>query len=246
MFHKKGMYQKLFFILLINIMSSQKIFSADNHFVVTLSGGPLWENNHQAQTVYMSPDILKIYTAKNSTETLATGELFLGIQHPLNPKLQNQIGLSVATMSSAKVSGDIWDDGDSQFNNYTYQYFIKHFRVSVREKLLMDWGYTIYPWVSASVGIGFNRSYQFSSTPTISEALPTPYFPNYTQTAFTYSLGFGFQRLLNKNWQLGIGYEFADWGKNKLAQAQGQTLSTSLSLPHFYTQTVLINITYLA
>ncbi len=42
----------------------------------------------------------------------------------------------------------------------------------------------------------------------------------------------------------GVGYEFADWGKNQLGRAPGQTLNTGLSMSHYYINSILFNITY--
>jgi len=70
----------------------------------------------------------------------------------------------------------------------------------------------------------FNHAYSFNNTPTIFEALPNANFSSNTETAFTYTLGAGVQRVINQHWQVGIGYEFADWGKSKLSRAPVQTL----------------------
>ena len=71
-------------------------------------------------------------------------------------------------------------------------------------------------------------------------------FSSHTNTTFTYNLGVGIQRVLNQNWQIGIGYEFADWGKSQLGIASGQTLNSGLKLNHFYTSGLLFNLTYVA
>ena len=59
-------------------------------------------------------------------------------------------------------------------------------------------------------------------------------------------MGAGVQKALNNHWQVGVGYEFADWGKSTLGRSLGQTLNTGLSLNYFYTNGVLFNLTYLA
>lgn len=72
-----------------------------------------------------------------------------------------------------------------------------------------------------------------------------PNFSSHTHTTFTYTLGVGVQKVLNQNWQVGVGYEFADWEKNQLSRAEGQTLNSGLTQNHLYTNGVLLNITYL-
>jgi len=63
-----------------------------------------------------------------------------------------------------------------------------------------------------------------------------PNFASNTTTAFTYTLGVGVERHLNQHWQVGMGYEFADWGHSKLDRAAGQTMGTGLSINHLYNE----------
>ena len=180
------------------------------------------------------------------THALLDGEVFLGIQKNLRDKLEGQIGLAVATTANAGLSGDIWDDADPQFNNYTYSYQVRHTHIALKGKLLADRGYVLTPWISGSVGVGFNQAHDFSNTPSISQAVAMPNFSSNTQTSFTYTVGAGVQKALNQHWQLGVGYEFADWGRSQLGRASGQTVNNGLSLSHLYTNGFLFNLTYLA
>lgn len=137
---------------------------------------------------------------------MPTGELFLGTKGSLPKQLEGQIGLEVIATGAATLSGDIWDDGDPNFNNYTYQYEVNHKAVLVSGKLLGNWNLPVIPWISTSLGVGLNKAYGFSNTSTIDEALPSPNFTNKTITAFTYAIGIGIQRQFNFNWQAGVGY----------------------------------------
>jgi opacity protein-like surface antigen len=215
-------------------------------WVATLSLGPVWENTGNTQTFYLAPDIEKTYAASHASHALVDGEIFLGIQKPLREKLEGQIGLAVATTGNASLSGNIWDDADPLFNNYTYHYQVRHTHLALKSKLLADRGYIVTPWISGSLGVGFNQSYDFSNTPIISAAVVMPNFTSNTTTAFAYTLGAGIQRRLNQHWQAGVGYEFADWGRSQLSRASGQTLNTGLSLSHLYTNGFLFNLTYSA
>ena len=174
------------------------------------------------------------------------GEIFLGIQKPLHEKLGGQIGFAVVTTGNTSLSGHVWDDTEPAFNNYTYNYQIRHTHLALKGKLLADRGYIVTPWVSGSLGVGFNQSHGFSNTPTISEAVAMSNFASNTTTAFTYTVGAGVQRHLNQHWQAGVGYEFSDWGRSQLSRASGQTLNTGLSLSHLYTNGFLFNLTYSA
>jgi opacity protein-like surface antigen len=215
-------------------------------FVSSLSIGPTWESAGQAQTLNLTPEITKTYTANKPTNTSPTGELFLGIRNSLPKQLEGQFGLAFVATGNATLSGNIWDDANPAFNNYTYQYKISHIAAALKGKLLGNWDLPIMPWISASLGVGFNKAYGFSNTPIIYEAVPSPNFTSNTTTAFTYTIGIGAERQLNPHWQIGAGYEFSDWGKSQLGSIAGRNSNQGLSLSHLYTNSILFNITYLA
>lgn len=214
--------------------------------VISLSIGPSWEGAGQAQTLDLTSDIIKTYTTDKPTNTLPTGELFLGIKGSLPKQLEGQIGLDIIATGPATLSGDIWDDGDPNFNNYTYQYKVNHKAVRLSGKLLGNWNLPVIPWISASLGVGFNKAYGFNNTPTIDEALPSPNFTNKTITAFTYAIGIGIQRQFSLHWQVGVGYEFSDWGRSQLGSTSEESINRGLSLSHLYTNSILFNLTYVA
>lgn len=214
--------------------------------VYTLSLGPAWQSNGNTQTFYLSPGVEKTYTANSPTNAMTNAEIFLGLQKDLPHQFQGQLGLAVAFAGNAKLSGNIWDDADPKFNNYTYSYKVNHIHLALKGILLVDYGYWLTPWVSGSLGVGSNHAYSFSNTPIIFEAMPNSNFSSNTVIAFTYTLGVGVQRVLNRHWQAGIGYEFADWGRSQLGRASGQTLNSGLSMNHLYTNGFLLNLTYLA
>ncbi|HAT6978715.1 TPA: porin family protein [Legionella pneumophila] len=213
-------------------------------WVGSISAGPVWTRGGEIQTFFLAPEIEKTYVARKATNTLTNGELFIGIQKILSPQWLTQLGLAVATTDNSKLQGVIWDDANPQFDNHSYQYKVRHSRITGKGKLLLDKRYWLIPWVSGSLGVGFNRAYDFSNTPLIFEALSNPNFNNHTQTAFTYTLGAGVQKAFNEHWQVGIGYELVDWGKSELDRAAGQTMNSGLKLNHFYTHGVLLNLTY--
>ncbi len=216
------------------------------NFVGSVSLGPVWENAGQTQTLYLTPDIVKTYVANDITNTLFDGEIFLGMQKNLPTDTLGQIGLAVAATSNAAFSGVVWDDANSSFNNYTYRYQLQHTHLAVKGKLLSEKSDWLMPWISASIGVGFNSAHGFKNTPVIPEAVMMPNFSCHTETSFTYTLGAGLQKILNPHWQLGIGYEFADWGQSQLGRATGQTLNSGLVVNDLYTNGVLFNLTYIS
>lgn len=214
--------------------------------VITLSAGPLWTDSGKDQTLFLEPDLEKTYTSTKKNQTLFDGELFLGIQRSIKPMVLGQIGVAVAAASKLTLNGDIWEDADPDFNDFYYQYKVNHAHVAVKGKLIADRGYFAQPYLSGSVGVGFNRASNFIIIPKIFEQLPGPSFTSHTNTTFTYTVGVGLQKAITEHFQAGIGYEFADWGKYNLGPAPEQTLNSSLSLSHVYTHQLQFSLSYVA
>lgn len=221
-------------------------------YVISLSAGPVWSMGGETQTITSAPQTIRTYTANSSSNTIAEGELFLGFQHSLKQELfhryplQGQLGLAVVTTSNANISGNIWDDANAAFNNFTYNYHITYTHIAVKGKLLTEAAHHILPYISGSLGVGFNQSRSFTNQPIIFEAIAMSNFTNNTKTAFTYTVGAGLQRAFSAHWQLGVGYEFADWGQSHLSAAPIQTLGDGLNQNHLYTNGLLFSINYLA
>lgn len=220
--------------------------SKDWTWVGSMAAAPVWVRGGETQTFYLAPEIEKTYASRKSIHAIATGELFVGLQKSLTSLWLGQLGLAAATTGNAKLQGVVWDDADPQFANYSYRYKGQNTRLALKGKLLLDKGYWLMPWVSASLGVGFNRAHDFTNTPLIFEALPNNNFEDHTKTAFTYTLGAGVQKSISEHCQAGVGYEFVDWGKSELGRALGQTMNSGLALNHLYTNGVLLNLTYVA
>lgn len=78
-------------------------------------------------------------------------------------------------------------------------------------------------------------------------ALAGTYVANQSSSAlFDGEVFLGAQKALNQHWQVGVGYEFADWGISQLGRAAEQTQNSGLTLNHLYTNGVLFNLTYIA
>lgn len=211
-----------------------------------LAAGPVWNSSGKTQTLFIAPQVENTYTASSSTQGFAVGEIFVGMQQQAAPKILTRLGLMLVTTGSASLSGMIWDNAEPIFANHSYQYHIQHSAVAVEGFVLLDNGYWMMPWVSASIGVGFNRAHGFQNISLIYEALPSTNFTNHTQTAFSYTLGVGGQKKVTDHWEMGIGYEFSDWGRSELGPTKGQTINTGLSLHHLYTNGFLLNVTYIA
>jgi opacity protein-like surface antigen len=212
------------------------------HGVTAVSLGPVWGHGTRTQTFYLTPEIIKSYVGQNSNNAIFDGELFFGVQRDY-PTFQGQLGFAVAATSDAHLSGIIWDDADPMFDNYSYRYRVQHTHFALKGKLLADRGYWLIPWISGSIGVAVNTAHAYREMPLIFEALPTPNFGAHTQASFTYTAGAGVQKQMTQNWQVGVGYEFADWGQSRLNRAAGQTLNSGLRMKHYYTNGVMFNLT---
>lgn len=235
----------LFFSM--SVCASEDIFEQGRPLVwssiITLSGGPAWSAPNQQ--VYLYPTIpvqqIDFYVPNSSKRILATGELFFGLQHLAFPGATGELGIGIAGASNANVTGSVYVNGVP--NMGTYRYRIDHGRAELKGKLIAN-PYWLQPYISASVGAGYNNSHDFRATSVLPLVYPAPWFATRTNIAFAYTLGVGVQAMLNQNWQVGIGYEFADWGKSSL----GLDLSSNIigpSMDHMYTSELLFSISYL-
>jgi hypothetical protein len=74
-------------------------------WVGTFSIGPTWTNPGSQQTLQLTPQIEKTYTAYKPQNTLADGELFLGVRKDLPYNLFTHLGIAGAFTSQAGLSG---------------------------------------------------------------------------------------------------------------------------------------------
>ncbi len=218
------------------------VASKDWSWVGSISAGPVWSDIGSSRTFFLEPDIEKSYLAGNDWRTLAFVELFAGAERPINDRLSLQLGLALAMSSNDHLSGDILEDADADFNNFRYRYSLQHKRALVKGKLSYDAHPRLRPYLTAGIGLGYNKAREFVATPKISNEVPAPPFQDRSKTSLAYALGAGIQTPLSDRTQLGIGYEFSDWGKSSLARAPGQAFNTSLYESHAYTHGLIITL----
>lgn len=213
--------------------------------VITVSGGVAWTSINKSQDIYLEPDLRMSFIADDRSSTLGSGEIFAGFQQSFIETISYQLGLAFSGSASAKASGSVWIFGNPEFDDYWYTYKINHTHIALKGKLLADAQFLVQPYLSGSIGVGFNRSRNFEDIPKIFEQLAFPNFQNHTQTAFTYTLGAGMQKAINPQWLVGIGYEFADWGKSRLDPCNNQLIGTGLRLNHLYTHQLQFSLSYI-
>ncbi len=247
------------YVLISNVAFSGTMGSLKQPYVIGLSVGPTWGSGNQTQTFYLQPDVLKSYIAQNNNQAFTTAELFIAKQYDVSEEISSQkelmaeLGIVLAGAGNAKLSGDIWEEASPNFNNSDYRYKLNHAYVGIQARLfeinLFDFmaqcHACIKPYLSGSLGVAFNRAYDFKNTPKIAEEVAEPNFANQTKTSFAYTLGAGLEKTLTKQLHAAIGYEFADWGATELARATEQTLNQGLSLKHFYAQQLQFSLFYI-
>ncbi|KTD24633.1 outer membrane protein [Legionella maceachernii] len=228
-------------------------------FVATLSVGPAWSRPGESQVLTLQPNVNKAYiplptsrtiklvTTAQGTNTLFTGEIFLGLYGQINSVVTSQIGLAFGASSQVRTKGNVFEDSDIEFGNFTYSYGIRNVRGALKAKFLYDPNYyDLLPYISGSAGIGYNHSSGFTINTRLFQEIPAPSFSDESKSAFSYTLGAGLETYVDDNWHVGLGYEFADWGRSNLGPAIGQTLGTGPHINSLRTHELQISISYVS
>ena len=216
--------------------------------IITLSGGPAWSiisGQNQRFLPFPPPALIfNRYIARSQSNILGTGELFFGLQNFIGASsVIGQFGIGVAGAGEASVSGTVNVNGIP--NVYSYRYNVSHWRPELKGKLIANGFRLVQPYISASIGAGFNFSSNYTVTTIDPILFPIYKFGSATHVAISYTLGLGIQKMLSPNWQVGVGYEFADWGENNLGQARGTLITTGPRMSHLYTNELLFSISYM-
>ncbi|MBA2651924.1 MAG: outer membrane beta-barrel protein [Tatlockia sp.] len=214
--------------------------------ILTLSMGPSWSVPGETQTILLQTDFPQTYPAIKHLETSYSGEVFLGRLLALTPRFYLQFGFALAGTTRVGLQGDIWQEADPDFNNFSYSYKIEHLHTAVKGKLLPNINRSVQPYLSASIGVGFNHAYNFSTIAKSTEVDEEAPFASRTQSSFTYTLGAGLQKKFCTHYAIGIGYEFADWGRSQLASSLDQTIGRGLRLNHLYTHQIQFSLSFIA
>lgn len=217
--------------------------------VITLSMGPAFYNNSgDIQTnISLINRSVNRYVPVQVSGTVGTGELFFGLAQPISRLVSGQAGIAIAYSGNGKRSGYIYQS--NPLNRYAYSYSTSSGRIAMKGKLIGEVPYWIKPYVAGSAGIGFNRSWDYLTSRNAT-TLGVPLFGDSTTNGFSYTAGLGLQTNINSYWQVGIGYEFADWGKSSLglpAYPSGGNRNVLYKGPHaanFYTQEVQFSLSY--
>lgn len=211
--------------------------------IITLSGGPAWTDPGQLDYLYPSFPGIQVnqYIPNDADGTIATGEIFFGLQRIVYPRITGELGLGIAGATDIETDGTVTVNGIP--NVGTYQYSIEHGRLDLKGRLIFN-PYRLQPYVSGSIGVALNESHDFRALTVNPLFWPAPWFGNQANPAFTYTLGAGAQYYLNRNWIFGVGYEFASWGTSRLG-LDGLTNIQGPNLTTVYTNELLFSISYM-
>lgn len=197
-------------------------------YIVSLSAGAAWVQTGQQQTIVLQPAVKKTFTVSNKTQTVAAGELFVGIEHLIAPSMAGQLGLAIGGMDTIEPQGNVWEGGDPQLNDVSYQYKVRSLRGLVKGKLIWDANSVFNPYVFVGLGLGYNTASSWRLTASGGEVVSFPLFANASTTSFAYSFGAGIQTVVSPNLRFGVGYEFADVGQTQLDRAPEQTINSGV------------------
>lgn len=233
------------FAFSFNALYSKDQYATLSTYLLTLSAGPAWAKNGGNQVFYFSTDVEKLFTLAKKTQTLASGELFLGLQRPLGSRFSGQLGFALSGISTTEFSGDVWEDASPLFNNYTYSYKVAHRRLALKAKFAADFGLVVQPYFGGSIGVGLNKTYDYAIAAKTPEEVPPAPFASQRNNALSYSLVAGLQKSITRHWQVGLGYEFDDWGRSALGPSPDQTLGDRLHLGRFYSHQLQGSLSFL-
>ncbi|MDI1353185.1 MAG: hypothetical protein PSV35_10540 [bacterium] len=213
--------------------------------IITASGGIALASPGQNQYLYPYPNPYYEHAMYNSkTRVSGTGEIFFGLQRSVNNAILGELGLGVAAMSDATVTGiiDIVNAGQQ----YSYSYKVHHARIELKGRLIADnWLRSMQPYLSGSFGVGYNGSHDYEPVVSFVPLYSYPWYASNTALALSYTLGIGVQTKITPHWQVGVGYQFADLGKSYLNNvANDTTVSEGLRMAHLYTNEFLLNVSY--
>jgi opacity protein-like surface antigen len=202
------------------------------HWVAALNLGASIAQPGKTQTVAAYAGNNNYVDSGSTLTSLLVGG-FVGLDIPLSPRFNYQVGLAYNYVSPYTLKGQIQQFSESQFTGFDYQYQVQSQQLFLESKLLLNATRHVHPYVSLGLGSAFNKSYDFSWTPLDSRAAGDPgTFADHSSTQFAYNLGLGVDFDVAKNVRVGAGYRFANFGKAYLGSApdfiSNKGLSTSL------------------
>lgn len=212
-------------------------------YFLTLSAGPAWTKRSPDETLPLTNNVTYIYKYSNDfpKHTDPTGEIFFGLQKTIERGFRGQFGGAIAFIRD-QLSGS-FSQSTTPNQSGSFNYNVNGVRYAAKAKLIADIPYDLSLYFSGSAGAAVNKTskYKIINPSIYQQAI----FQDQRQNTFSYTLGVGLEREFCLHWRVGIGYEYADWGKHQLERASWQTLNYGLNAEHMYTSEIQFSLTYL-
>ena len=210
--------------------------------IIDVSPGFAASDNGKTQTLLLqtSPQNLgNTYVAANDWQYSFAAQFFLGKSIYTWKNLQFNLGATLGYVNSIMQNGIVDQLSLPNFDNLNYRYNLESISAMGTLNILFDTHSHWQPYLTTSLGCSRNEASDYQETPRILGAVAmAPYASNSTYS-FAYSLGTGLRYRMTKIFSIGLGYQFSDFGNEKLGVSPAQQTTETLSLQHFFVNEVL-------
>lgn len=188
------------------------------------------------------------YSANQHSYTEFFPGAFLGVEIPIQAKMNIQVGISYSQLPIFPENGILTQGVDAQSaDQYGYNFDIRSQQVLAEGKLLWHPYANLNPYLLFGIGAAFNEASAYKTSLGCTNLSLTPSFGNASNTALSYSLGLGMDVDVVKNFRLGVGYRFTSLGTSELANGYvGNTpINHKLQESNLHLQEFVIELTYI-
>lgn len=172
---------------------------------------------------------------------------FAGIEWEAHDNKTYQLGISYQQLTHFNRDSQFTQGVDAQSTDlYHYHYSVLTKQLLIAGKILLTMKEHYHPYFLAGIGAAHNHAYHYTTD--VPPLLTfTRLYQDNTTNSFSYLLRIGIDTDITSNVRLGIGYQFTDYGKIKLGNAEIDTTSVqgTLSQTHFYANELIAQLSYL-
>ena len=226
--------------------------------VLSLQGG--YASIHAGKAERFIGTDFDLFTYRNASSGKSTGFIgvFVGAEHALPwisyPGVFMQAGVEYNYFGRIAINGlNTVGIQPQSITSYRYNYHFQTQQVLATLKLFATSYERFHPYGEVGLGAAFNHAGQYQATTINFGSLNlTPGFSNQNKTQFSYSLGLGVDRQVNKKIRVGLGYRYSNFGSSPLKNGRvvfnNYQFPVPFALGHSkaYANQLLARITYLA
>lgn len=214
--------------------------------VFTLSSGVASAAVGESQTFPLIDNNIYQYAANHRHDSEILWGGFIGTEMQFKRDWRIQLGVGYYQPGAFKQTG-LLTQGPTQESSDIFPYSFRTLsrQLLLESKIMFNPSPRYHPYFSVGLGAAFNTDYAYQ-IPYPIFMLFTPLFASQTNTTFSYSLGMGVDVDLMTCLRLGLGYRFADFGKNELSPGviDVTPITNTLQQSHLYSQILLVQLTY--